>query len=1412
MRKKFLAMALLSFPAIAAQSADNAASQPPFRTNLENITFDVGEWRETEAGLSSNLSGRGDGFARSTTAAGRNFVYEADVVFNNRNESAASLVFGSTNDLGTKNMYVANIHIHNGVTRLFKFQTTGLVGQEALDLVGQRTVTIPADNHFRLSVTAIDKHIVYSLNGEVVANTADYTMGSVAGQNDAFTGHYLGLLSWNASCTYQDVYVTEITPATDPQLKSLSIQAAKGKVEHNVVFDSTQYVSITSVTNEAEQVTLNFEKKSPATQVTVKVGDVVYPNGVVPLEVGNNTVTLECTNGNAKVLYRVIVIRRKPADLYYNEFDRPQYHWSVRQHWTNDPNGMVYYNGEYHLFHQHYPAIDWGPMHWGHCVSTDLIHWTELPTALYPDEYGTMFSGSAVVDESNTSGLFKKEDGTPAETGGMVLIITADGNGERVTIAYSKDGRHFTKHEGVSIDWTEDPAKDRAFRDPKVFRYSNKWFMVIAGGPLRIYSSDNLIDWTVESTNTGINTECPDLFLLPVVNGEPGERKWALSRGGVSYKVGDFRQVNGKWTFVPDSHYASSDGIMNYGSDAYATQTYSVGNFDVPQRVVEISWQNFRVSGIGKDNGNKLFNGQMTIQNELSLVKSAGGKYLLQQTPLTEYEALRDSAHVVTLTKTVTGTQPVSFTGQSYEIVAEFDVTSATEVGFRVRSGNGYYTKIGYNVAANQLYNDRTRTGIGGYRDKFLQAAPQAAIVDGKLQLRIFVDRNCVEVFGAGNTAVGSTLIYPAAGCDSLEIFSTGAASTVNARIFPMRSIWSNTATPTPDRKEYTHLIMYGQSLSTGHEAGTALSAENVPGVYMLGQQVWFNYGNYDYTEINPLTGHPSFVMGGDLFEPAIMGAANHIRLKGLADNIIASSTGDSGKSIEDLSKESQVQRLYGVYTQSLSYGKQAVARTQGDISCPAIFWLQGEWNYTQEGSGLTSGSKPNNTKAGYKELLLTLKNNMQDDAQRIYGQSERPLFISYQTGGQYVRGRQVAIGMAQVEAANENEDIVCAGPVYQMTNYNHGHLDANGYRWYGEMLGKVYGKVKIEDKNFTPLQPKAIYRDTLDAKKIVVKFHVPELPLVLDTLTMPKITNYGFSIYHDGKTPAIASIRLADDDAVEITCAADLDPAKDVEVTYAGQNVNGQGNLRDSDPYQAVFKYVNIDEKNGSGQYIYPRSNDRSLRPAYEPKNEQGQVIYNQPYPLYNFCVGFYYVLPKNKNELGIITPEVQRVAVKPATASVRKGETQQFTAAVSAVAGASEEVTWSVAGGSNEGAAITASGLLTVAADETATALTVTATSVFDPTKAGTATVAVSSKTGVEGKLTAGITLFPNPFADKLYLSGAEGYSLRVINSAGATVYARRLTSSGEAILTEGLPAGLYFIHLEKGGKSKTLQAVKQ
>ncbi|MFV0390908.1 MAG: GH32 C-terminal domain-containing protein [Paludibacteraceae bacterium] len=1226
------------FVALTVMGAPIDNSSNGLKTNLNTLDFDKGTWLVTEDGLNSNLSGMGDGFALSTSKA-YNFVYEVDVTFNNRNESAASLVLGSNNNLGEKNMYVANIHAHNGVARLFKFQHNSR-GTEAFDLVSQKTIPLTNDNKYHLSVTVIGKHIVFSINGQLIANTADYTNGGVYGQNDAFIDHNLGLLSWNANCVYQNLYFNELSEVADPQLTNIGLEALTGTIEHNVVFDPTQFVSISHVSNDAEEVKINFSKKSNTTITTVKLNDITYSDNTIPLQVGTNIATISCENKNAKVIYRLIIIRRKSPDLYYNEFDRGQYHFSVKQGWTNDPNGMVYYNGEYHLFHQFYHGINWGPMHWGHSVSKDMIHWEELPIAFYPDEYGTMFSGSAVVDEGNTSGLFLEEDGKKSATGGLVAIITADGNGERVIIAYSKDGRSWKKHEGVVLDWTEDPLFDRAFRDPKVFRYQNKWFMVIAGGPLRIYSSDNLIDWQNESTYSDQNFECPDMFRLPVVNGEPDEHKWVLSKGGLHYRVGDLKQVEGKWRFVPDSQYegagTTNDGIMNFGNDAYATQTYYKSSFDVPQRVVEISWMNFRAPNLGKENGNQVFNGVFTLQSELSLIKDVSGKYLLQQTPITEYESLRDIDASFPVNSVVDATKSLDFSGDSYEIVADFTLNGATEVGFNVRVGDGYYTRISYNAITGIYTIDKRKTGMGP--DYYLQRYSKQAnlpIADGKVKLHIFVDRNTVELFANERTIVGSSLIYPPLDCNGVEVFSIGGSANVNAKLYPMKSIWEkSTAEPTAENKNYTHLIMYGQSLSTGHEAWTNVSTENIPGNYMLGKQVWANYGNYDMIEINPLEGHPAIEMSNDIIETPILGAANHIQKKGLESSIIATSTGNSGKSIEDLSKESQVHNLYDVFTQTLKFGRRATERVKSTIYCPAIFWMQGEWNYTVEGSGLLPGTSPTSSKDEYRQLLLQLKNNIQADVKTIYNQTEKPVFYTYQTGAQYTRGRTISIGMAQLEASNEHDDIICTGPTYPMTDYG-GHLDANGYRWYGEMLGKIYYKHKILHEDFKPLQPKKIFRDANNDKRIIIQYHVPVPPLVLDEKTLPKEANYGFEIYMRRVNQTIQSVSILNENSVEIICTNPL--TEDIEVIYGSESTRGHGNLRDSDKYPAAFNYVDIDKKDDNGNYIYPRRDNRSLRPAYEPKDENDNIIYDKPYPLFNFSIAFNYLLKKGENELDI-------------------------------------------------------------------------------------------------------------------------------------------------------------------------------
>jgi len=767
---------------------DNTSGK--LNTNIKDLFYSDGTWSVVDGGLKNVAAG--DEFLFSTTKV-KDFVYSADVNFANRNNSAASLLIRGTNDLASKNMYIANVNAQTGVARLFKFQNNS-----ALDLVSSKVVALTADNKYHLEVTAIGKHMVFKVNGELVVNTADYTSATVYGQNDAILEGYVGLLSWNVNVMYQNMILTEITDTTNPKLNQLSVSTVDGTVEHQMMFKPDQYVYIAYVSNATTKVNLDYAKLNATTTATITNSDKQELTSDLPVSQGINTYTITTKQGDATLVYRVILIRRNDPETYYNEQYRDQFHFSVKQGWSNDPNGMVYFNGKYHLFYQFYTDVNWGPMHWAHSVSKDLIHWEELPIALYPDEYGTMFSGSAVVDETNTSGLFLENDGSKSAQGGLVSIITADGNGERVTIAYSKDGRNWDKVEGVVKDWTEDPLNDAAFRDPKVFRFENKWFMVIAGGPVRIYSSDNLIDWTVESTYSGLDTECPDLYRLPVMQGNQiAGYKWVLSRGGRYYKVGDFKQVEGKYQFVMDSQYTGTgtqnDGIQNFGPDAYAAQTYSLGKFDDYQRVIQTNWMRPYKSDIDGLKQNLTFNGNFNMQLELTLVKDNTGKYFMQQTPIKEYESIRNTENKISLTnKIITNEkQKLDFRGESYEIIAEFaPEAGVTEVGFNVRVGAENFTKVGYDLTSDKFYMDRSNSGLG--TSSFFQSFSQKAVLthDGKVQLHLFVDRSSVELFANQYTITGATQIFPKAGCDSLEVFAEGGTASVNMDIYPLNTIW----------------------------------------------------------------------------------------------------------------------------------------------------------------------------------------------------------------------------------------------------------------------------------------------------------------------------------------------------------------------------------------------------------------------------------------------------------------------------------------------------------------------------------------------------------------------------------------------------------------------------------------------
>jgi sucrose-6-phosphate hydrolase SacC (GH32 family) len=306
------------------------------------------------------------------------------------------------------------------------------------------------------------------------------------------------------------------------------------------------------------------------------------------------------------------------ADSLYRETNRPQFHFTSRRGWNNDPNGLLYHNGEYHLYYQHNPyEREWENMHWGHAASRDLVHWTELDDALRPDEIGTMYSGSAVIDHDNTSGFGK---------GAMVAFYTAAAPDRQTQcVAWSTDGgRTFTKYDGNPIIDSKEVWNSVDTRDPKVFWYTPEdgegwWVMVLnERDGHSIYTSTNLREWRYESHTTGF-WECPELFELSI-DGDPANTLWVMYGASGTYMLGEF---DGR-KFTPlHGKYIYTRGVI------YAAQTYT-GMTD--GRRVQIGWG--RVAHPGMP-----FNGMMLLPTELTLRTTKDGPRLFS-VPARETEQL----------------------------------------------------------------------------------------------------------------------------------------------------------------------------------------------------------------------------------------------------------------------------------------------------------------------------------------------------------------------------------------------------------------------------------------------------------------------------------------------------------------------------------------------------------------------------------------------------------------------------------------------------------------------------------------------------------------------------------------------------------------------------------------------------
>ncbi len=474
----------------------------------------------------------------------------------------------------------------------------------------------------------------------------------------------------------------------------------------------------------------------------------------------------------------------------YHEKHRPQIHFSPKAHWMNDPNGMVFMNGTYHLFFQYYPdSTVWGPMHWGHATSSNLLNWKEEEIALYPDSLGYIFSGSAVVDKNNTAGFGKDA---------LVAIFTYhDAAGEKAGrdnyqtqgLAHSNDGgKTWTKYENNPV--LHNPGiKD--FRDPKLSWYeeTKKWIMTLATKDrISFYSSPDLKNWTKESEfgeSVGAHGgvwECPDLFPIRHDNDSIWVLFVSINPGGpnggsaTQYFTGQF---DGK-TFTP---YQTDTRWLDYGPDNYAGVTWS----NVGERKLFLGWMsNWQYAMLVPT---EKWRSAMTVPRDLGL-KKIGNKYFVTSIPAKELLALEDSTSYTMVRGGIISTTqsnkiidgPVRMRLHRQEI-SDFEITLYNQRNQSV--------VIGYKKDSNQYFIDRRSSGNikfeGTFGSKYV--APRIS-ENNELNIDLVVDNASVELFADGGLNVMTAIFFPDTIYHDVKIRTVGGMGYDTLKITRLKRIW----------------------------------------------------------------------------------------------------------------------------------------------------------------------------------------------------------------------------------------------------------------------------------------------------------------------------------------------------------------------------------------------------------------------------------------------------------------------------------------------------------------------------------------------------------------------------------------------------------------------------------------------
>ena len=760
-----------------------------FNTNLDQLKGLQGTWGITSKGLYS--AGNGDNFAMSNSAI-NNFEYRANITNKNK-QGAGALVFRSA-DNPKDGSYVMNIDYSNKIFKLFSFPTGGTIKEVPLSTIEPNT-----DGSYDLKVQAVDDTIRVFVNN----------IGIVNMKNSLYSSGKLGLLTWDGAVSYQNVNfdsLDALETIAQPQLSDFKIKTPGVTITPN--FDPNVSIYGMDITPGIDNVVI--EPSANGTMYVTKrdengtlIKDKTKINGTFTIskdefveDFMNVDITVVTNEGFTNTINFAVNRWLSNEELAKEEY-RSQFHVTPQSNFMNDPNGMVYdsTDGYWHLFYQYSTKNNFYNQSWAHVRSKDLVNWEQQPLGIQIDDYGLIFSGSAVEDKDNTSGLFTGNDANDSKLVALYTYHNPKDGKQSQALAYSKDhGVTWNKY-GTVIP-NSDTLSGNDFRDPKVFKIDGdtRWYMVTAGGAAQIHVSDDLIHWTksqplLYKNGDQIHSECPMLYPAKV-NGTQ-ETKWVYGGSAGFYVVGNMQKdpATGIFKWSAESEKLDVDSNENPwgGFGKYATMTFFEDGTN-KNRQIGISWLQDFVDFSGRH-----YRGAQSLPQEYGL-RQIDGQYVITCNPVEEVNLLRDQNNILykTSNKNIVNKNDnilKGISGLRYDIEAEFTIGTATEFGFKLRKGNGQEIIYKYNVTNKKMYLDVSNAGphqnSGNYNFELLPSDTN------KVKLRILVDQGAVEAFGNDGEANISTIAYMSNKNIGMEFFNDGTLTVNTMKIYDMKSMYS---------------------------------------------------------------------------------------------------------------------------------------------------------------------------------------------------------------------------------------------------------------------------------------------------------------------------------------------------------------------------------------------------------------------------------------------------------------------------------------------------------------------------------------------------------------------------------------------------------------------------------------------